>query len=79
MAEVYDLYLIGVLELLCLDGVTTRHSAVALYHGLRGASLVASVLIADMLFRNPPTEPSLHVGTSLGYVSAGWALTLIFL
>lgn len=77
MADIYDLYLVGVLGLLCLGGVATLHPAVALRHGLAGASLLASVLIADMLFRNPPTEPSYHVGTSLGLVGAGWALTLI--
>ncbi|MCY4730756.1 hypothetical protein KY092_09325 [Natronomonas gomsonensis] len=79
MLDRYEWVLVGIPVALLAGAVVSLHPSVALPHGLAGGSLLASALLYDALFRNPPIDPgAAEVAVTAG-VGVGWALTLLSL
>ncbi len=56
--EYYDKLLIAIPVSIGVGILTSLHPVVAFSQGLLTGSLVAIVLILDLLFRNPPEKPA---------------------
>ena len=78
MIDYYDTLLVGIAAVMLAGGAATAHPAVAVYQGLGTASIVATLILVEMLFRNPPTEPDLANAAASGIVGVGWLLTVVF-
>ena len=76
MVGYYDKILAALTATVLAGAVASTHPAVELHQGLAGGSLVSTVFLYEMLFRNPPTEPSAHPTAGTLVVGAGWALTV---
>lgn len=79
MTDRYGRALVFIPLVLVLGAATSAHPRVALYQGLAAGSLVSTVALYDMLFRNPPVEPTLADATATAAVGVGWAVTLLSL
>ena len=76
MVDEYDLYLAAILAVLLGGLAISAHPVMSLHHGLVSASLIASIIILDMLFRNPPTEPTRARPAAI-IVGIGWVITVV--
>lgn len=77
MVDVYDAYLIAIAAVILAGGLTSVHPAVALYQGVGIGSLVATLFLVDVLFRNPPTDPARTAASPSAIVTVGWLVTLL--
>lgn len=75
MVEYYDLLLGSIVGALTLGLLVGSHPAVAFHVGLGGGSVLASILLFDAIFRNPPTAPT-NLGTAAAVlVGLAWFVT----
>jgi hypothetical protein len=75
--DLYDAYLIVIATVILAGGLTSVHPAVALYQGVGVGSLVATLFLVDVLFRNPPTDPSRSAASPSAIVTVGWLVTVL--
>lgn len=81
MSNRYGRVLALIAALLVAGGLVSLHTAVALHQGLVGGALIATVLIYDALFRNPPvspTDPAVLVAVLLWHIILAWLLLVGF-
>ena len=76
MAGYYDKMLAAITTVIVAGAVASVHPTVEPHQGLAGGSLGSTVFLYEILFRNPPTEPSAHPTAGTLVVGAGWALTV---
>ncbi|MFA9516143.1 hypothetical protein ACERIT_02825 [Halopenitus sp. H-Gu1] len=77
MVDYYDQILIGTAVAIVAGVSVSIHPAVAIYQGLAGGSLIATVLLLDTLFRNPPTEPTPSKTISSILLGICWLLSIL--
>ena len=77
MFDYYDRFLIAIAAVMVAGAAASIHPAVALYQGLAGGSLVSTLFLYEILFRNPPTEPSTSTTVASVVVGVGWLLTVV--
>jgi ABC-type Fe3+-siderophore transport system permease subunit len=77
MSDRYERALVFIPLVLALGAVASVHPRVALHQGLAAGSLASTVALYDMLFRNPPVDPTLADATATAAVGVGWATTLL--
>ena len=77
MFDYYDRFLIAIAAVMVAGAAASIHPSVALYQGLAGGSLVSTLFLYEVLFRNPPTEPSTSTTVASVVVGVGWLLTAI--
>lgn len=77
MVDYYDQILIAIAAVMIAGAAASIHPSVALQQGLAGGSLVSTILLYDILFRNPPTEPTRSTTTASVVVGVGWFLTVV--
>ncbi|WP_255170034.1 hypothetical protein [Natrononativus amylolyticus] len=75
--DYYDTPLAAIPRIVVLGVLVSLHSAVAFSQGLVGGSLVAMVLVIDLLFRNPPLESTPVAMAAVALVGLGWVLALL--
>jgi hypothetical protein len=75
--DYYDTVLAAILLLLVLGVTVSIHPAVAFHQGLAGGSLATTVLLYEVLFRNPPVEPTRSTTAASALVGGGWILALL--
>lgn len=73
----HDGYLVAILATLTVGVLASLHPAVAAYQGLAVGSLAASVILFEMLFRNPPRTPDRGAIALIVLIGFGWAMTLL--
>jgi hypothetical protein len=73
----YDKYLIAMAAAVAIGGLASAHPAIAVYEGLGAGSLFATVILYEVLFRNPPTEPVPSRTAHCAFVAAAWFVTLL--
>lgn len=79
MVSRYDFYLGALFGTMLGGAALSLHSAVESYQGLGGASLIGTLIMIEMLFRNPPTDAPVRTGTAVGMVGLGWLVTMLLL
>lgn len=77
MVDRYTRALVLIPVVLALGAAASVHPLVAFHQGLAGGSLLATLLLYDALFRNPPVEPTVRDGIATALVGVGWLLTLV--
>lgn len=77
MVDYYDKLLIAIGAAIAIGGLTSAHPAVAVYQGFGTGSLVATLFLFEVLFRNPPAEPAQSRATPSAVVTVGWLVTLL--
>jgi hypothetical protein len=75
MADYYDAILAPIAVAVVTGAVVSVHPAIVPYQGLAGGGVIATVLLCEILFRNPPTEPARVPTLGSLLVSACWLLT----
>jgi hypothetical protein len=79
MVSRFDLALLTMVAAIVGGGVISVSLPVALYEGLGAGSLLASLVLVEVLFRNPPTAPQRSATAPSGVVLVGWLGTLLAL
>jgi len=77
MLDYYDQILIAVAAVMIAGVAVSIHPLIAVHQGLAGGSLVATLFLYEILFRNPPTEPTTSTTTASVVVGISWLLTLV--
>jgi len=77
MTYYYDKMLIAILSAMVAGAVVGVHPAIALHYGLAGGSLVSTLVLYEIMFRNPPVEPTRSTTTASVVVGVGWVLTTV--
>ena len=77
MFDYYDRFLIAIAMMMLAGAVASIHPSIALYQGLAGGSLVSSLFLYEILFRNPPTEPTKATTAASVIVGVGWLFTIV--
>ncbi|MEF8839675.1 MAG: hypothetical protein V5A18_09250 [Haloarculaceae archaeon] len=77
MVDKYDAYLGAIAGLVVAGGLASFHPALAVYQGVGLGSLVATLVLFDALFRNPPTEATRSTASPSAIVMVGWLATLL--
>jgi hypothetical protein len=77
MVGYHDKLLIAIGAAIAIGGLASVHPAVAVYEGFGTGSLVATFFLFEVLFRNPPTEPTRSPATPSAVVTVGWLVTLL--
>lgn len=77
MVDYYDAVLAAIISLLILGVAVSIHPVVGFHQGLAGGSLAATVLLYEVLFRNPPVEPTRATTAASAVVGGGWVLVLL--
>ncbi len=77
MVDYYDTLLMTIVAAMTAGAAASVHPAVALHQGLAGGSLLATVILFEILFRNPPTDPTRTDTVASAAVGTGWALTIL--
>lgn len=77
VVDYYDKFLIAIAAIMSAGGVASLHPAIALHQGLAGGSIVSTIFLYEILFRNPPTEPTRSTATASVVVGVGWVLTIV--
>ena len=77
MASYYDWLLAAIAAAMIAGAAASVHPAVALHQGLAGGSLVSTLVLYEILFRNPPTEPTRSPTAASVVVVVGWLLTVM--
>ena len=76
MSDYYDKVLFAIPAVLLLGVLVSLHGGVALYQGLGVGSLLATAVLFDALFRNPPTEPTVSHAGAVVSVGLSWLVTV---
>jgi len=79
MVSYYDWLLAVIAAAMIFGAGASVHSAVALHQGLAGGSLVSTLVLYEILFRNPPTEPTRSPTAASIAVGVGWLLTAVLM
>ncbi len=79
MVGYYDKVLAALTAVIAAGAVVSVHPSVEFHQGLAAGSLVSTILLYEMLFRNPPTEPSPHPTAGTLVVGGSWALTVVLI
>lgn len=77
MVDYYDLILIAISAALVAGGAVSLVLPIGFYQGLAAGSLISTLLLFEVLFRNPPTEPTPSTTAASVVVGVGWLLTLV--
>lgn len=77
MVGLYDKYLIAIAAAVATGGLASAHPAVAIYEGLGAGSLLATIVLFEVLFRNPPTVPARSKTAHSAIVAVAWLFTLL--
>lgn len=77
MADYYDRFLIAIAAVMIGGAAVSLHPSITLHQGLAGGSLVATVFLYEITFRNPPVEPTRSTTAASVVVGFGWALTVV--
>ena len=77
MVSKYDLSLITMMAAIIAGGLASVSLPVAPHEGLGAWSLLASLVLVDILFRNPPTSPGRSAATPSAVVFVGWLGTIL--
>lgn len=77
MLDYYDQFLVATAAVMLAGAAASISPSVALYQGLAGGSLVSTFLLYEVLFRNPPTEPTTSTTAASVVVGVGWLLTVV--
>lgn len=77
MLDYYDWFLIAIAAMMIAGTAVSIHPSVALYQGLAGGSLVSTLFLYEILFRNPPTDPTKSTTAASVAVGVGWLLTVV--
>lgn len=75
--DYYDALLITVAAALVIGASLSMHSAVAAYQGLGTGSVIATVFMYEILFRNPPMYATGSPTMASGVVGLGWLVTVL--
>jgi hypothetical protein len=77
MIDYYDALLLAIPAAIGVGAVASLHGAVATYQGLAAGSLIATGVLVELLFRNPPIDrvPTQAGGTAI--VGVGWLLAAL--
>lgn len=75
--DYYDKILLGILAMLALGGLTSVHPAIAFHEGLGAGSLISTLMLYEILFRNPPTEAGRSRAGPSAVVMVGWLATIL--
>jgi hypothetical protein len=73
----YDKLLIAVPVVIALGAGMSIHPAVTISQGLAFGSLLATVVVFEMLFRNPPIEPTRADVGAVAVWGMGWLLAVV--
>lgn len=76
MVDYYDQLLVAIIAVIAAGAAASLHPSIELHQGLAGGSLVSTVFLYELLFRNPPVDPT-RTTTAAAAVGAGWLLTLV--
>ncbi|MFO8114523.1 MAG: hypothetical protein R6U01_04035 [Halorubrum sp.] len=79
MVSYYDWLLAAIAAATVVGAATSVHPAVAIHQGLAGGSLVSTLILYEILFRNPPTEPTRSPTAASVAVGVGWLLTVVLM
>lgn len=77
MVTYYGKLLVMVPTAISLGALASIHPAIAIHHGLTIGSLIATGFIFEMLFRNPPIEPTASDAVGVILVGLGWFFTIL--
>lgn len=77
MLTYYDQILLAIAAMMIAGVAVSSHPLVAIHQGLAGGSLAATLLLYEILLRNPPTEPTTSTTAASVAVGISWLLTLI--
>lgn len=77
MVTYYDRLLLLIGASIALGTATSLHGAVATYQGAAAGSLVATLLLFDALFRNPPVAGSGSERMASVAVGLSWLFTTL--
>ncbi|GAB7090704.1 hypothetical protein JCM18237_09750 [Halorubrum luteum] len=77
MVGYYDGMLVAIPAAMIAGVVASMYSFIGIQQGLAGGCLVATVILYEMLFRNPPAEPTPSTTAATVFVAIGWLLTAI--
>ena len=79
MVSYYDGLLMAIATALLVGAASSLHSSVALHQGLAGGSAMSTLILYEILFRNPPTEPTRSSTIASVVVGVGWLLTVVLI
>lgn len=77
MLDYYDRVLLAIAAVMIAGAALSVHPLVEVHQGLAGGSLVATLFLYEILFRNPPTEPTTSTTAASVAVGVSWLLTLM--
>lgn len=78
MVESYDLYLLAIPGVMIAGALTSLHPSVVLHQGLAVGSVIASLMLVEVLYRNPPVDPT-RSRSAMAAVAVGWVTTFVLL
>jgi len=76
MVDYYDQMLLAIVTVMIAGVAASIHPMVGVTQGLAGGSLAALLFLYEILFRNPPTEPTTSTTAAVVVAGVGWVLTL---
>jgi hypothetical protein len=77
MLDYYDQILLAIAAVMVAGAAVGLHPLIAVHQGLAGGSLIATLFLYEILFRNPPTEPTTSTTAASVVVGISWLLTLV--
>jgi hypothetical protein len=77
MVSKYDLSLVSMLAAIIAGGLASLSLPIAIHVGLGAGSLLASLVLVEVLFRNPPTAPERSAAAPSAVVLVGWLGTIL--
>ncbi|AKH97008.1 hypothetical protein HLASF_0509 [Halanaeroarchaeum sulfurireducens] len=77
MLDYYDQILLAIAAVMIAGTAVGLHPLVEFHQGLASGSLVATLFLYEILFRNPPTEPTTSTTAASVVVGSSWLLTLM--
>jgi hypothetical protein len=76
MVDYYDKLLVAIPSVVLLGAVAGLYGVITLYQGLAAGSLAATLVLLEMLYRNPPTRRRARV-SGVVTVCLGWLLAVL--
>ncbi|MFB6097419.1 MAG: hypothetical protein ABEJ74_08530 [Haloferacaceae archaeon] len=77
MVDYYDSLLAAIPVVMLAGALASLHPAVARFQGIGAASVVASAILYEALFRHPPTEVNARNVAACSVVAVGWVTSLL--